>query len=59
MFYLEILEDFESRFGKEYIVTEEDINEYFSNLLYLIEDEEELEAMNKAEEYIRFKANIS
>lgn len=56
------LEDFIDKDFKTYLednniksVNEEDINDYFTGLFYEIEDEDDIELMNKAEDYIRDK----
>lgn len=56
------LEDFIDKDFKTYLednniksVNEDDINDYFTGLFYEIEDEDDIELMNKAEDYIRDK----
>lgn len=56
------IEDFIDKDFKIYLddnniksVNEDDINDYFTGLFYDIEDEDDIELMNRAEEYLRDK----
>lgn len=55
--YNDIIVNWEDLYGYENI-TEEDINNYFTDWFYQLEDEIELDILNDAEEYIRKKVNL-
>lgn len=57
LFYESIIVEWENNYGYEGI-TEEDVNEYFTNWFYQIEDEIEMDILNQAEEYIRKRCNL-
>lgn len=55
--YNDIIVNWEDLYGYEN-VTEEDINNYFTDWFYQLEDEIELDILNDAEEYVRKKVNL-
>lgn len=57
LFYESIIVEWKNNYGYENI-TEEDINEYFTNWFYQIDDDIEMDILNQAEEYIRKRCNL-
>ena len=57
LFYDNILNEWEEQYGYERI-TEEDINQYFTEWFYQLEDEIELDILNEAEEYVRKRTGL-
>lgn len=57
LFYDNIINEWEEQYGYEGI-TEEDINQYFTEWFYQLEDEIELDILNDAEEYVRKRTGL-
>lgn len=57
LFYDSIIQEWQENYGYKY-ATEEDVNMFFTDWFYQVDTEEELEILNRAEKYVRFRLNL-
>lgn len=57
LFYESIIKEWQESYGYDH-ATEDDVNEFFTDWFYQVDDENELEALNQAESYIRKRLGL-